>query len=204
MPPPNRDPRAFDDPERLDVTRPNNRHVAFGFGSHFCLGAALARLEIRVMFEELLARIPDWELVAPDEPQIMPATFAAGVRPHPHSIHPELTGSRCASPTLSRRSGRGSRRSSPARETWRSKASTVRHSGIRRRRCCSRWSGRPTPASSAVTSCCACDPSRRASSSRTTCTASSRSSGRSNERRSPRPGSSGRNRPARCSAASST
>jgi cholest-4-en-3-one 26-monooxygenase len=72
----NRDPRAFDDPEVLDVTRSNNRHVAFGFGTHFCLGAWLARLEIRVMFEELLRRIPAWELVEPDEPRIMPATFA--------------------------------------------------------------------------------------------------------------------------------
>ena len=72
----NRDPRAFDDPERLDVARADNRHVAFGFGTHFCLGAWLARLEIRVMFEELLRRVPDWELVDPDEPEIMPATFA--------------------------------------------------------------------------------------------------------------------------------
>ncbi len=72
----NRDPGAFDDPDRLDVTRASNRHVAFGFGTHFCLGAHLARLEIRVMFEELLRRIPDWELVDPAEPQIMPATFA--------------------------------------------------------------------------------------------------------------------------------
>jgi cholest-4-en-3-one 26-monooxygenase len=74
----NRDPRVFDDPERLDVTRSQvpNRHVAFGFASHFCLGASLARLEIRVMFEELLRRIPDWELVEPDEPAIVPATFA--------------------------------------------------------------------------------------------------------------------------------
>jgi cytochrome P450 family 142 subfamily A polypeptide 1 len=71
----NRDPRAFRDPDVLDVTRAHNRHVAFGFGTHFCLGAQLARLEIRVLFEELLRRIPDWELVDPDEPKIMPATF---------------------------------------------------------------------------------------------------------------------------------
>jgi cholest-4-en-3-one 26-monooxygenase len=72
----NRDPRAFDEPDAFDVTRSGNRHVAFGFGTHFCLGAHLARLEIRVMFEELLQRMPDWELIDPDEPKIMPATFA--------------------------------------------------------------------------------------------------------------------------------
>ncbi len=72
----NRDPRVFDDPEVLDVTRQHNRHVAFGFGTHFCLGAHLARLELRVMFEELLRSIPDWELVDADEPKILPATFA--------------------------------------------------------------------------------------------------------------------------------
>jgi cytochrome P450 family 142 subfamily A polypeptide 1 len=72
----NRDPRAFEQPERFDVGRSHNRHVAFGFGSHFCLGAHLARLEIRVLFEELLSRFGDWELVDPDEPRIMPATFA--------------------------------------------------------------------------------------------------------------------------------
>jgi cholest-4-en-3-one 26-monooxygenase len=72
----NRDPRVFDEPDLLDVTRAHNRHVAFGFGTHFCLGAQLARLEIRVMFEELLRRMPDWELVDPDEPKIIPSTFA--------------------------------------------------------------------------------------------------------------------------------
>jgi len=72
----NRDPRAFDHPDVLDVARGHNRHVAFGFGTHFCLGAHLARLEIRVMFEELLGRMPEWELVEPDESAIMPATFA--------------------------------------------------------------------------------------------------------------------------------
>ena len=72
----NRDPRVYDDPEQLDVTRAHGRHVAFGFGAHFCLGAHLARLEIRVMFEELLRRMPEWELVDPDEPRIVPSTFA--------------------------------------------------------------------------------------------------------------------------------
>ena len=72
----NFDPRAFEDPERFDVTREHNRQVAFGFGAHFCLGAHLARLEVRVMFEELLRRLPDWQLVDPGEPKILPATFS--------------------------------------------------------------------------------------------------------------------------------
>jgi cytochrome P450 family 142 subfamily A polypeptide 1 len=72
----NRDERVFPDPDRLDVTRQHNHHVAFGFGTHFCLGAALARLEIRVMFEQLLARIPNWRLVPGTQPKILPATFA--------------------------------------------------------------------------------------------------------------------------------
>jgi cytochrome P450 family 142 subfamily A polypeptide 1 len=72
----NRDPAHFVDPERYDITRAPNNHIAFGFGTHFCLGAHLARLEIRVMFEELLQRMPDWELVDPTEPKIIPACFA--------------------------------------------------------------------------------------------------------------------------------
>ena len=71
----NRDPRAFADPDTLDVTRQGNRHLAFGAGTHLCLGAHLARLEIRVLFEELLRRMPDWELASPAEPWIIPATF---------------------------------------------------------------------------------------------------------------------------------
>jgi len=63
----NRDPRVFDDADRFDVQRNPNPHLAFGFGPHFCLGSSLARLELRVMFSEVLRRMPDLEL-ATDEP----------------------------------------------------------------------------------------------------------------------------------------
>jgi len=72
----NRDERAFDDPDRLDVTRAHNHHVAFGFGTHFCLGASLARLEIRVMFEELMRRLPDLHLAFGATPSKVPSAFA--------------------------------------------------------------------------------------------------------------------------------
>jgi len=74
----NRDERVFRDPETFDVTREHNHHVAFGFGTHFCLGASLARLEIRVMFEELLRRIPDWRLAPGAEPAVVPSAFTRG------------------------------------------------------------------------------------------------------------------------------
>ena len=63
----NFDDAKFNEPERFDVLRNPNEHVAFGFGTHYCLGQALARLELKVMFEQLLARLPDMELAAPSE-----------------------------------------------------------------------------------------------------------------------------------------
>jgi cytochrome P450 family 142 subfamily A polypeptide 1 len=72
----NRDEREFDRPDDFDVTRPSNHHVAFGFGTHVCLGAPLARMELRIMFEQLLARLPTWGLAPGTNPQIVPATFA--------------------------------------------------------------------------------------------------------------------------------
>ena len=58
----NHDERNWEDPERFDVTRAQKRHLAFGEGIHFCLGAPLARLEARIAIGELLGRFPDFEL----------------------------------------------------------------------------------------------------------------------------------------------
>ena len=58
----NFDDRHFTEPERFDIERAPNDHLAFGFGPHFCLGASLARVELRAMFERLLRRMPDLEL----------------------------------------------------------------------------------------------------------------------------------------------
>jgi len=58
----NRDERQFADPDRLDIHRKIQRHLSFGYGLHFCLGAHLARLEGRIALEELLKRFPEWEV----------------------------------------------------------------------------------------------------------------------------------------------
>jgi cytochrome P450 len=71
----NHDERAFDDPEYFDIHREIERHVGLGFGIHLCVGAALARLETRIAFEELLARYPNYELRQP-----MKRAYSSNVR----------------------------------------------------------------------------------------------------------------------------
>jgi hypothetical protein len=61
----NRDPAVFDDPEHFDIHRQNAKeHLSFGFGAHYCLGAPLVRLEVRIVLEELSARLPGLRLFA--------------------------------------------------------------------------------------------------------------------------------------------
>jgi cytochrome P450 len=62
----NMDPNVFDNPETLNLTRDKNRHVAFGAGPHFCLGAWLARLEMEVFLQRLLDRAPGLQLRIPE------------------------------------------------------------------------------------------------------------------------------------------
>ncbi len=75
----NRDEKYFDRPEEFLVDRTPNNHIAFGFGTHFCLGASLARLEIRVFFEELLRRTSGWKLTPGTEPIEMANAFVRGI-----------------------------------------------------------------------------------------------------------------------------
>lgn len=88
----NRDPQVFADPDAVDIRRSPNPHLTFGSGRHLCAGVHLARLELQIMFRELIRRIPDMKLAGPvgwyDYPELpalagpmsMPITFTPGPR----------------------------------------------------------------------------------------------------------------------------
>lgn len=83
----NRDPRAFEDPDLLDVTRWPNDHVAFGGGGpHFCLGARLGRAEVQALLREVLTRLEGLRSAA--DPEWLPSTFISGVRHLPVEFRP--------------------------------------------------------------------------------------------------------------------
>lgn len=85
----NRDDRVFEDPHRFDVQRSPNDHVAFGgHGAHFCLGSSLARLELRVMFDRLLERLPDMQLASDTNPPMRPSNFIVGIEEMPVVVEP--------------------------------------------------------------------------------------------------------------------
>jgi len=77
----NRDPRVFEDPDKVIIDRKENPHIAFGVGIHRCAGSNLARMEMRVSIEEFLKRIPDFRLESPDE-----VTWAGGQVRGPRSM----------------------------------------------------------------------------------------------------------------------
>jgi len=84
----NRDAEVFDQPDRFDITRRPNPHLAFGFGAHFCLGNQLARLELRVMFDRLLTRLPDLALADSGPFPRRQANFITGIESMPVTFSP--------------------------------------------------------------------------------------------------------------------
>ena len=82
----NRDDAAFPDPFRFDIARNPNDHLAFAHGEHFCVGANLARLELRIMLEELLNRLPDMQPAG--KPERLRSNFVAGIKHMPVRFTP--------------------------------------------------------------------------------------------------------------------
>ena len=84
----NRDEDVFDEPDRFDITRSPNDHIAFGFGTHFCLGNQLARLELKVMLERLLERMPDIHRSEGGPLDYRDANFVSGLESMPIAFTP--------------------------------------------------------------------------------------------------------------------
>jgi cholest-4-en-3-one 26-monooxygenase len=79
----NFDEDVFGDPENFRIDRNPNNHLAFGFGTHFCLGNQLARLELKIMLGRVLERLPDLQLADPDMLPLRPANFVSGLEAMP-------------------------------------------------------------------------------------------------------------------------
>jgi cytochrome P450 PksS len=95
----NRDERQFPDPDRLDVTREPNKHLAFGLGAHYCLGAALARMEGQIAIATLLGRAPALRLaVAPAALAWRPGLVLRGLRELPVLFDPSKSGRSAPAP----------------------------------------------------------------------------------------------------------
>ena len=84
----NFDEAVFGDPENFRIDRYPNNHLAFGFGTHFCLGNQLARLELSMMQERLLQRLPDMRLASEDPLPLRPANFVSGLEKMPVTFTP--------------------------------------------------------------------------------------------------------------------
>ena len=84
----NFDEKVFDDPETFDIERYPNNHLAFGFGTHFCLGNQLARLELSIMQTRLLQRLPDMRLLRTPTLPLRPANFVSGLEKMPVAFTP--------------------------------------------------------------------------------------------------------------------
>ncbi len=84
----NRDPAVFDEPDRFRIDRSPNPHLGFGIGNHFCLGANLARMELRVVLEEVLRRLPDMEY-ADGPPRLDPSALVRSFVSMPVRFSPE-------------------------------------------------------------------------------------------------------------------
>ena len=80
----NRDPRVFDDPEVFDIARRPNPHLAFGVGTHFCMGSHIARLKMRVTLEEFLRRFPNVSLAGP--PERLQSNFISAIKRLPVNL----------------------------------------------------------------------------------------------------------------------
>jgi cytochrome P450 len=76
----NRDPRQFAEPERFDITRTPNRHVAFGHGIHFCIGAPLSRMEASVALPMIIKQLPNLRVVHDDSPELFEGRFLFGFK----------------------------------------------------------------------------------------------------------------------------